>query len=100
MGASESVPQKSIHEFTVKVRGQSYSHLYGIPSLLLLLLLLSVKSEMENGVFWFWGVQDYRGNDVDLGLYKGKVLLVVNVASKWYFSALPFDFFFFILGLD
>ncbi|XWS31606.1 hypothetical protein CRYUN_Cryun23aG0090800 [Craigia yunnanensis] len=47
MGASESVPQKSIHEFTVK---------------------------------------DTKGQDVDLSIYKGKVLLVVNVASKWFFS--------------
>ncbi|MBA0796795.1 hypothetical protein Gohar_007533, partial [Gossypium harknessii] len=43
MGASESVPQKSIHEFTVK---------------------------------------DYKNQDVDLSMYKGKALLVVNVASK------------------
>ncbi|GMI85784.1 glutathione peroxidase 4 [Hibiscus trionum] len=43
MGASESVPQKSIHEFTVK---------------------------------------DYKNQDVDLSIYNGKVLLVVNVASK------------------
>ncbi|KAF8392479.1 hypothetical protein HHK36_022821 [Tetracentron sinense] len=43
MGASQSLPQRSIHEFTVK---------------------------------------DSRGKDVDLSIYKGKVLLVVNVASK------------------
>ncbi|MCE3050700.1 Phospholipid hydroperoxide glutathione peroxidase, mitochondrial [Datura stramonium] len=43
MGASKSVPQNSIHEFTVK---------------------------------------DIRGKNVDLGIYKGDVLLVVNVASK------------------
>ncbi|XP_051143214.1 probable glutathione peroxidase 4 [Andrographis paniculata] len=43
MGAASSVPQNSIHEFTVK---------------------------------------DSRGRDVDLSSYKGKVLLVVNVASK------------------
>ncbi|GLT42587.1 hypothetical protein SLA2020_165780 [Shorea laevis] len=47
MGAAESVPQKSIHEFTVK---------------------------------------DYKGKDVDLGIYKGKVVLVVNVASKCGFT--------------
>ncbi|GAY40730.1 hypothetical protein CUMW_054250 [Citrus unshiu] len=47
MGASESVPQKSIYEFTVK---------------------------------------DSKGKDVDLSIYKGKVLLIVNVASKWFVS--------------
>lgn len=30
--------------------------------------------------------QDSRGKDVDLSVYKGKVLLVVNVASKWFVS--------------
>ncbi|KAK6260121.1 hypothetical protein QQP08_003077 [Theobroma cacao] len=40
MGASESVPQKSIHQFTVK---------------------------------------DNKGQDVDLSIYEGKVLLVVRV---------------------
>ncbi|KAJ0048141.1 hypothetical protein Pint_15192 [Pistacia integerrima] len=29
-------------------------------------------------------VKDARGNDVDLSTYKGKVLLIVNVASQWY----------------
>ncbi|CAN4093495.1 unnamed protein product [Withania somnifera] len=43
MGASKSLPQKSIHEFTVK---------------------------------------DIKGKNVDLSIYKGKLLLVVNVASK------------------
>lgn len=28
-------------------------------------------------------MQDAYGNNVDLGIYKGKVLLVINVASKW-----------------
>ncbi|KAI5680316.1 hypothetical protein M9H77_01543 [Catharanthus roseus] len=43
MGGALSVPQKSIHEFTVK---------------------------------------DFKGKDVDLSTYRGKLLLVVNVASK------------------
>ncbi|KAL6978497.1 Phospholipid hydroperoxide glutathione peroxidase, mitochondrial [Sarracenia purpurea var. burkii] len=42
MGASESVPQNSLHDFTVK---------------------------------------DSKGKDVDLSIYKGKVVLVVNVAT-------------------
>ena len=38
--------------------------------------------------FFFFQLQDARGNDVDLSQYKGKVLLIVNVASQWYgFSA-------------
>ncbi|CAM8951579.1 unnamed protein product [Rhodiola kirilowii] len=28
-------------------------------------------------------VKDARGNDVDLSIYKGKALLIVNVASQW-----------------
>lgn len=47
MGTSASVPEKSIHDFTVK---------------------------------------DSKGKDVNLSNYKGKVLLVVNVASKCAFT--------------
>lgn len=32
-------------------------------------------------------MQDAKGNDVDLSTYKGKVLLIVNVASQWYVIA-------------
>ncbi|KAK6120092.1 hypothetical protein DH2020_046222 [Rehmannia glutinosa] len=47
MGGASSVPEKSIHDFTVK---------------------------------------DSKGKDVNLDTYKGKVLLVVNVASKCGFT--------------
>lgn len=72
MGASPSVPEKSIHQFCVKVK--------------LLLLLFNLEPLHASVSFlWAWD-QDARGQDVDLSIYKGKVLLVVNVASKWFFS--------------
>lgn len=37
--------------------------------------------ELPNSIYDFT-VKDIRGNDVSLGDYKGKVLLIVNVASK------------------
>lgn len=36
-------------------------------------------------------MQDAKGNDVDLSIYKGKVLLIVNVASQWYVVNLYLD---------
>lgn len=39
-------------------------------------------------------MQDYKSKDVDLGVYKGKVLLVVNVASKWFFPLFALCVFF------
>lgn len=34
---------------------------------------------------WLFVMQDIDGKDVSLSKYKGKVLLIVNVASKWFF---------------
>ncbi|GJU44197.1 probable glutathione peroxidase 5 [Tanacetum coccineum] len=34
-------------------------------------------------------VKDSKGKDVDLSIYKGKVLLIVNVASKWFQADYP-----------
>ncbi|CAH9051631.1 unnamed protein product [Cuscuta epithymum] len=52
MGASLTVSEKSLHEFTVK---------------------------------------DSKGNDVNLSKYKGKVLLIVNVASKCGFTTSNYE---------
>ncbi|KAM7253903.1 hypothetical protein ACFE04_031585 [Oxalis oulophora] len=43
------------------------------------------ESVIQNSIHEFT-VKDIRGNDVDLSVYKGKVLLVVNVASKCGFT--------------
>jgi glutathione peroxidase len=75
MGAAESVPETSLHEFTVKV-----------PRIAL--------AESPHDFFFFFiffsnsfggnfREQDCNGKEVCLETYKGKVLLVVNVASKW-----------------
>uniref|UniRef100_A0A1D1YBI9 Glutathione peroxidase n=1 Tax=Anthurium amnicola TaxID=1678845 RepID=A0A1D1YBI9_9ARAE len=45
----------------------------------------SGKAVTEKSIHQFT-VKDSRGKDVDLGIYKGKVLLVVNVASKCGFT--------------
>ncbi|KAI5655498.1 hypothetical protein M9H77_32685 [Catharanthus roseus] len=37
---------------------------------------------MEPQSVYDFSIRDSKGNDVDLSLYKGKVLLIVNVASK------------------
>jgi glutathione peroxidase len=39
------------------------------------------SSQQSSSVYDFT-VKDIRGNDVDLSIYKGKVLLIVNVASQ------------------
>ncbi|KAJ4957214.1 hypothetical protein NE237_013997 [Protea cynaroides] len=45
----------------------------------------SSQSIAEHSIYEFT-VKDCRGKDVDLSIYKGKVLLVVNVASKCGFT--------------
>nr|GMD96042.1 Glutathione peroxidase [Ipomoea batatas]GMD98174.1 Glutathione peroxidase [Ipomoea batatas]GMD99078.1 Glutathione peroxidase [Ipomoea batatas]GMD99890.1 Glutathione peroxidase [Ipomoea batatas] len=42
-----------------------------------------MASDLTKSVYDFI-VKDAKGNDVHLNIYKGKVLLIVNVASKWY----------------
>jgi hypothetical protein len=84
MGAAESVPETSIHEFTVKVRrSPSRDHApYAWWSCLFYCFSLSLAKHNFFGDFF--AEQDCNGKEVSLETYKGKVLLVVNVASKWY----------------
>ena len=44
---------------------------------------LVLDEQKKLGIF-FLSEQDCNGKEVSLETYKGKVLLVVNVASKWY----------------
>lgn len=45
----------------------------------------------SEGIELFGMVKDAKGEDVDLSIYRGKVVLVVNVASKWlvFFCSVP-----------
>eukprot|EP00262_Sarcandra_glabra_P005800 TRINITY_DN1764_c0_g1_i1.p1 TRINITY_DN1764_c0_g1~~TRINITY_DN1764_c0_g1_i1.p1 ORF type:complete len:171 (+),score=32.67 TRINITY_DN1764_c0_g1_i1:150-662(+) len=43
---------------------------------------MASQSTNNQGSIHDFTVKDARGNDVDLSTYKGKVLLIVNVASK------------------
>lgn len=73
MGGHQSVPQKSIHEFTVKVSSNFNPRRFLFSS--------------PHHVATLWKLiglaQDSRGADVDLSTFKGKTIIVVNVASKW-----------------
>uniref|UniRef100_A0A803PLE1 Glutathione peroxidase n=1 Tax=Cannabis sativa TaxID=3483 RepID=A0A803PLE1_CANSA len=42
----------------------------------------SMASQSHSGSVHDFTVKDAKGNDVDLSIYKGKVLLIVNVASQ------------------
>jgi hypothetical protein len=50
-------------------------------------LILLRESESNDCFLLAARVQDASGKDVDLSTYKGKVLLIVNVASQWYESS-------------
>jgi len=81
MGASHSVSEKSIHEFTVKVVTYFFSYpltLYKNPLFFVTLILKIIVKKP------FFFLQDAKGRDVNLSTYKGKVIIVVNVASKWF----------------
>ncbi|GMP96257.1 hypothetical protein CsSME_00044979 [Camellia sinensis var. sinensis] len=43
---------------------------------------MEIESIKEPQSVYAFTVKDAKGNDVDLSIYKGKVLLIVNVASK------------------
>ncbi|MBO4804146.1 MAG: redoxin domain-containing protein, partial [Muribaculaceae bacterium] len=54
-------------------------------SLLSLLIICSVFSIMAQNIYDFT-VKDRRGNDISLSEYKGKVLLIVNTATRCGFT--------------
>ena len=54
-------------------------------SLLSVLIIINVFSIMAQNVYDFT-VKDRRGNDVSLADYKGKVLLIVNTATRCGFT--------------
>lgn len=87
---SNSKDPKSVYDFTLKV----VIYLFHFTSFF---LSLSVRFHLTTTVLFIYIfktffflfssipiLQDGMGNDVDLATYKGKVLLIVNVASKWY----------------
>jgi len=46
--------------------------------------MANLQRECNDGFLLAASVQDVSGKDVDLSTYKGKLLLIVNVASQWY----------------
>jgi len=46
--------------------------------------MANLQRESNDGFLLAASVQDASGKDVDLSTYKGKLLLIVNVASQWY----------------
>ncbi|KAI5657958.1 hypothetical protein M9H77_26751 [Catharanthus roseus] len=67
--------------------GFAFFLLYRYPSL----SSSSMASEDGPKSIYEFTVKDIRGNDVPLSDYRGKVVLVVNVASKWYPTLLIFS---------
>lgn len=63
----------SIYDFTVKV-------CFFKLSFLVIFVFYSCGYGFNLALF---KLQDARGNDVELSKYKGKALLIVNVASQW-----------------
>ncbi|XP_059640228.1 probable glutathione peroxidase 8 isoform X2 [Cornus florida] len=43
---------------------------------------MASQSTKDQETIYDFTVKDAKGNDVDLSIYKGKVLLIINVASK------------------
>ena len=46
--------------------------------------MANLQRESNDGFLLAASVQDASGKDVDLSTYKGKLLLIVNIASQWY----------------
>ncbi len=46
--------------------------------------LISWGTQKRSEIGFGLPMQDNQGRDVDLKCYKGKILLIINVASQWY----------------
>lgn len=88
---------KSIYDFTIKVLSWSllifcYCSICSYMDVLAARVFKTFFSLFKEAfsLFFRWICsQDMKGNDVTLSSYRGKVVLIVNVASKWYFFLLP-----------
>ena len=86
MGAVSSTAGKSsVHDFTVKVFKFFLFVLHDHHNFKMIRFTNFFNRYSFDFGFDF-EMQDSRGKDVDLSIYKGKVLLIVNVASKWFVS--------------
>lgn len=69
---------KTLYDFSVKVCIYLWVYIYHC-------LALVMESSSWSWKFVYIFMQDIDGKDVSLSKFKGKVALIVNVASKWYF---------------
>ncbi|CAN0923106.1 Probable glutathione peroxidase 2 [Linum grandiflorum] len=60
-----------------------YYYTYQFDSFPSFLNMADSSSSSSSDSIYDFTVKDIKGNDVSLSEYKGKVLLIVNVASKW-----------------
>ncbi|KAJ6703598.1 GLUTATHIONE PEROXIDASE [Salix viminalis] len=78
----KQTPLPSLHNSPLSLISQSFKAGISRPLLGSVRLNHSMASQSSPQCVHDFTVKDARGNDVDLSIYKGKVLLIVNVASQ------------------